>query len=144
MGRRISYEDISELVVLLPDVTYDRSHVAMETRTWRSRLRGVVGICMLLALTGIVYLGYFCPDHVCALSNRNVKEPANLDAIGFHLPAQILDIDKNNLHLVHHAFKLHAVHDVFLNDTSQFDINSHDVMVFLHVQKTGTTNISLC
>jgi len=27
--------------------------------------------------------------------------------------------------------------DIFLNDTYQFDINANDVMVFLHIQKTG-------
>ena len=46
--------------------------------TRRSRLRGIVGICLLLALAGMLYLGYFCPDHVCALSSRDPKESGRL------------------------------------------------------------------
>lgn len=30
-------------------------------------------------------------------------------------------------------------YDEVLNDNFQFDINSNDVMVFLHIQKTGGT-----
>jgi hypothetical protein len=40
----------------------------------RYSLRNIVGICLLLALAGMLYLGYFCPDHVCALSTRDSKE----------------------------------------------------------------------
>ena len=59
------------------------------------------------------------------------------------LGSNSLELEKNNFLPVHPAFKLQSVQgslgydDVFLNDTFQFDINAHDVMVFLHIQKTG-------
>lgn len=31
-------------------------------------------------------------------------------------------------------------YDEVLNDDFQFDMNAHDVMVFLHIQKTGGTS----
>lgn len=123
----------------------------------RNRLRSVVGVCLFLALTGIVYLGYFCPDHVCALTNREIKESIRLSeslsvaagppAAGSPGSAALssvsIEFDKNGLLSVHPAFKLQSIQgslgydDVFANDTFQFDINAHDVMVFLHIQKTG-------
>ncbi|XP_070158714.1 heparan-sulfate 6-O-sulfotransferase 2 [Polyergus mexicanus] len=117
----------------------------------RARLRRIVGVCLFLALTGIVYLGYFCPDHVCALTNREIKESIrvaeSLSApVGSAALSSVsIEFDKNGLLSVHPAFKLQSIQgslgydDVFANDTFQFDINAHDVMVFLHIQKTGGT-----
>lgn len=120
----------------------------METRARSKRLRGVVGICILLALTGIVYLGYFCPDNVCALTNRYVKETTKLsDGFGQGTgPASTSisgELHRNVLSPIHPSFKLQSIQgslgydDIFNNDTFQFDINANDVMVFLHIQKTG-------
>lgn len=59
------------------------------------------------------------------------------------LGSNSLELEKNNFLPVHPAFKLQSIQgslgydDIFLNDTFQFDINAHDVMVFLHIQKTG-------
>ncbi|KAL0101101.1 hypothetical protein PUN28_018748 [Cardiocondyla obscurior] len=120
----------------------------------RHRLRSVVGVCLFLALTGIVYLGYFCPDHVCALTSREIKESVRLSdglsvgagpPVAAALSSVSIELDKNGLLSVHPAFKLQSIQgslgydDVFANDTFQFDINAHDVMVFLHIQKTGGT-----
>lgn len=126
----------------------------MESRPRGSRLRSVVGVCLFLALGGIVYLGYFCPDHVCALTNnREIKEsvrqseglsPAAVGVLGPSAPSSVsVELDRNGLPSLHPAFRLQSVQgglgydDVFANDTFQFDINAHDVMVFLHIQKTG-------
>ncbi|XP_031786690.1 heparan-sulfate 6-O-sulfotransferase 2 isoform X2 [Nasonia vitripennis] len=119
----------SDLSLLLLEDTSAATMTDSRT-TRRSRLRGIVGICLLLALAGMLYLGYFCPDHVCALSSRDPKETTRLS---------------EPLLSVHPAFKLQSIQgslgydDIFLNDTFQFDINAHDVMVFLHIQKTGGT-----
>ena len=154
MGRRGNGNGTNDLVVLLPPDICDRT-ANMETRSRRTRLRGVVGICVLLALTGIVYLGYFCPDHVCALTNRDLKESARVSeglTIGTGssaLTSGTVDVDRNNLLPVRPSFKLQSIQgslgydDVFANDTFQFDINAHDVMVFLHIQKTGELNFIL-
>lgn len=123
----------------------------MESRPRRTRLRNVIGVCLLLALSGIVYLGYFCPDHVCALTNREIKESVRssenllspVGPVGSGLSSVSIELDRNGLMSIHPAFKLQSVQgslgydDVFANDTFQFDINAHDVMVFLHIQKTG-------
>lgn len=115
----------------------------------RARLRRVVGVCLFLALTGIVYLGYFCPDHVCALTNREIKESVRVSEglsapVGSAVLSSVsIEVDKNGILSAHPAFKLQSIQgslgydDVFANDTFQFDINAHDVMVFLHIQKTG-------
>lgn len=140
MGRRVSGNDASELTLLLSDDICERS-TRMESRARRTWLRGVVGICVLLALTGIVYLGYFCPDHVCALTNRDLKESTRVSE-GL---ASGVDSSLSSLLPMHPAFKLRSVQgslgydDLFVNDTFRFDMNAYDVMVFLHIQKTGGT-----
>ncbi|XP_014471403.1 PREDICTED: heparan-sulfate 6-O-sulfotransferase 1-B [Dinoponera quadriceps] len=158
-GRRVagadgSTADASELALLVPEDLCDgRRWATMESRPRRTRLRSVVGVCLLLALSGIIYLGYFCPDHVCALTNREIKESVRLSEgllapvgpAGSGLSSVSIELDRNGLLSVHPAFKLQSVQgslgydDVFANDTFQFDINAHDVMVFLHIQKTGGT-----
>ncbi|CAK9833914.1 Heparan-sulfate 6-O-sulfotransferase 1-B [Anthophora retusa] len=77
MGRRSNEEGVSIISVLLEDDLCERS-ATMESRARRTRLRSVVGICLFLALTSIIYLGYFCPDHVCALTSREIKESVRL------------------------------------------------------------------
>ncbi|EZA49847.1 heparan-sulfate 6-O-sulfotransferase 1 [Ooceraea biroi] len=126
----------------------------METRHLRRAQRNLrkVWICAFLVLTGIVYVGYFVgyPDHVRALSNqREIKGPARVTESFPAGPAALssvsIEFDKNGLLSVHPAFKLQSIQgslgydDIFANDTFQFDINAHDVMVFLHIQKTGGT-----
>jgi heparan sulfate 6-O-sulfotransferase HS6ST1 len=126
--------------------------LTMESRhPRRIHLRNVIWICLFLVLTWIVYLGYFCPDHVCTPRNQREIKGSIRVADGFSAgpagPAALssvsIEFDKNGLLSVHPAFKLQSIQgslgydDVFSNDTFQFDINAHDVMVFLHIQKTG-------
>ncbi|XP_034938325.1 heparan-sulfate 6-O-sulfotransferase 1 [Chelonus insularis] len=149
MGKRLNGNGFSELVVFLSQDTHDKTST-METRIRSNRLRGVIGICVVLALTGIVYLGYFCPDHVCALTNRDIKESTRLSEgflprSGYGPTTYSGDAYKNSLLSLNPSSKLQSIQgslgydDIFNNDTSQFDINAHDVIVFLHIQKTGGT-----
>lgn len=127
-------ENIKDLSVLVP-YKLNEKFVVMESRTRRTRLRSIVGICLFLALTGIVYLGYFCPDHVCALTNRDIKESIRISEGLASLSTEI-----NNAGSIpsHRPFKSSSTFDyVFPNHTSKFDLNAHDVIVFLHIQKTG-------
>ncbi|XP_074103957.1 heparan sulfate 6-O-sulfotransferase [Cotesia typhae] len=137
-------------MVFISEHTHDKTSI-METRIRSNRLRGVIGICVLLALTGIVYLGYFCPDHVCALTNRDIKESTRLSegfstgtGLGSLASSSPVEPFKNSL-LIHPSFKFQNIQsslgydDILNNDTFQFDINAHDVIVFLHIQKTGGT-----
>jgi len=91
---------------------------------------------------------------VCALTNREIRESIGLSeslsiahgspvAGSAALSSVSIELDRNGLLSVHPAFKLQSIQgslgydDIFTNDTFQFDINAHDVMVFLHIQKTG-------
>lgn len=140
----------AKVVNLCDDGSATTTTVMMESRhPRRARFRRVVGVCLFLALTGIVYLGYFCPDHVCALTNREIKESVRVSEslsapVGpAALSSVSIEVDRNGILSAHPAFRLQSIQgslgydDVFANDTFQFDINAHDVMVFLHIQKTG-------
>ncbi|KAF7990823.1 hypothetical protein HCN44_000628 [Aphidius gifuensis] len=119
----------------------------METRGRSNRLRGVIGICVALALAGIIYLGYFCPDHVCALTNRDIKDGSRLfDDIKPSLSPETTfvsnGLSKMKLLRTNPSSNSPSIRDHYddvLNDTFLFDINGNDVMVFLHIQKTGGT-----
>lgn len=121
--------------LLRESVAYE---IKMESRS-KSRLRSFILICLVLAVSGIVYVGYFCPDHVCALTSR---EPSWAD-LTMKFPVQ----EKMRKALVFRAnpenvktFNVGLSYDDVLNENFQFDMNAHDVMVFLHIQKTGGTS----
>ena len=122
-------------VLLRESVTYE---FKMETRS-KYKFRNFVMFCMLLALTGIIYFGYFCSDQVCALtpqkpswSEWSLKFPVQ-DNLGkpLSLHSNPYNSKSSNPGLSY---------DDVLNENFQFDINAHDVMVFLHIQKTGGTS----
>lgn len=68
---------------------------------------------------------YFLILQVCALSNRELMTAPLLMNDGMGKPISNL----NN--------KIGLSYDEMLNDDFGFDMDSHDVMVFLHMQKTG-------
>lgn len=126
----------SELALLLREsLAYE---IKMESRS-KTKLRGFILVCLLLAVSGIVYVGYFCPDHVCALTSR---EPSWTE-LAMKFPVQ----DNLGKPLMTHSNPIDLKtsnpglsYDEVLNDNFQFDMNAHDVMVFLHIQKTGGTS----
>jgi len=116
-------------------LTYE---IKMDSRS-KSKIRGFVFICVMLAVIGIVYFGYFCPDQVCALTSREptwtdwtLKFPIQ-DNVGRPLP---IHSDPINVKVTNPGLS----YDDVLNENFQFDMNAHDVMVFLHIQKTGGTS----
>ncbi|XP_068903236.1 heparan-sulfate 6-O-sulfotransferase 2 isoform X2 [Tenebrio molitor] len=111
----------SDIALLLPNGVYEIKQ--MEPKS--SRLRRIVFFCVALALFGIVGFGYFCPDKVCALSNKEASISLE-DSLGKPL-------SQSNS-------KIGLSYDEMLNDDFSFDMDSHDVMVFLHMQKTGGTS----
>lgn len=95
------------------------------------KLRKFITVCLLFAIVGIIYFGYFCSDNMCALTSGRAKfkwyhednfveRDSSLSKIKFVSPGLSFD-------------------DI-LNDKFHFDMNAHDVMVFLHIQKTGGTS----
>uniref|UniRef100_A0A224XP14 Heparan-sulfate 6-O-sulfotransferase n=1 Tax=Panstrongylus lignarius TaxID=156445 RepID=A0A224XP14_9HEMI len=122
-------------VLLRESVTYE---FKMETRS-KNKFRNFIMFCMFLALTGIIYFSYFCSDQVCALTPRkpswaewNSKIPVQ-DNLGkpLSLHSNPYNSKSSNPGLSY---------DDVLNENFQFDMNAHDVMVFLHIQKTGGTS----
>jgi len=122
-------------VYLRESVTYE---IKMESRC-RSKLRGVIFMCILLAVSGIVYFGYFCPEHVCALTSRDTS----WSDWTFRIPVHDNWGKPLSLHSSPFTSKISGPglsYDDVLNENFQFDMNAHDVMVFLHIQKTGGTS----
>lgn len=76
--RTSHHSDLSLLLAPEFELPSQTTTMTDSRTTRRSRLRAVVGVCLVLALAGMLYLGYFCPDHVCALSSRDPKESARL------------------------------------------------------------------
>ncbi|XP_028136447.1 heparan-sulfate 6-O-sulfotransferase 2 isoform X1 [Diabrotica virgifera virgifera] len=110
----------SDLALLLPNGVYEIKQ--MESRS--SRLKQICLFCLVLCIFGIFGFGYFCPDKVCALSSR---EAVYVD-------------DNLGKPLAHTRSKVGLSYDDMLNDDFTFDMDSHDVVVFLHMQKTGGTS----
>ncbi|CAH2237368.1 jg6226 [Pararge aegeria aegeria] len=125
MQKSVSVQVDSDFALLLPSGVYE-----IKKMEPRSKLRKVILFCLLLSLFGMVAFGYFCSDQVCALSPRDrVSEALALtyaEAPGRPLPDVMAQPGLS--------------YDEVLHDDFRFDLNAHDVMVFLHIQKTGGTS----
>lgn len=112
----------------------------------------------LLTLFGIIYFGYFCADNRCSLSYN--PKPA------IYSEWTVMNLPSTNITGKHFFYKLFLSRYIFVSsiyclidfksakDTGtgvsytdmqsenqlRFDMNAHDVMVFLHIQKTGGTS----
>lgn len=96
-------------------------------------------ILIFLGGTGIIFIGHYCPDPLCSVrSMPRVKD--KLGDIGdginhFHLQT---DVVGKPLSDTLRSGTGPSFEDVISRDF-QFDIEDHDVIVFLHIQKTGGT-----
>ncbi|XP_058129867.1 heparan-sulfate 6-O-sulfotransferase 1 [Anopheles ziemanni] len=142
MKKSISVKVDSDLTLLLSSGVYE-----IKKMEPRRRLRPIVIVCLFLTIAGIVGFGYFCPDQVCALSRRDVSSPMGLGGGGGPPASTGQELaggyEHDNLGkpvqqnlLANPGLSYEEV----LNDDFQFDMNAHDVMVFLHIQKTGGTS----
>ncbi|XP_044750730.1 heparan-sulfate 6-O-sulfotransferase 2 [Coccinella septempunctata] len=113
----------SDIALLLPNGVYEIKQ--MEPKS--SKLKRISFFCLVLAVFGILGFGYYCPDKVCALSSRELPISVVEDNIG-----------KPLAHI--YSTKVGLSYEDMLNDDFTFDMDSHDVMVFLHMQKTGGTS----
>ncbi|XP_053671935.1 heparan-sulfate 6-O-sulfotransferase 1 [Anopheles nili] len=142
MKKSISVKVDSDLTLLLSSGVYEIKK--MEPR-WRLR-RPIIIVCLFLTIAGIIGFGYYCPDQVCALSRRDVSSSGGLGMAGgggTGLESGAAGYEHDNLGkpvqqnlLANPGLSYEEV----LNDDFQFDMNAHDVMVFLHIQKTGGTS----
>uniref|UniRef100_A0A182Q3F9 Heparan-sulfate 6-O-sulfotransferase n=1 Tax=Anopheles farauti TaxID=69004 RepID=A0A182Q3F9_9DIPT len=141
MKKSISVKVDSDLTLLLSSGVYEIKK--MEPR-WRLR-RPIIVFCLFLTIAGIIGFGYYCPDQVCALSRRDVTSSVagpgsgglsgGVDLTpGFEHDNLGKPVQQNLL------ANPGLSYEEVLNDDFQFDMNAHDVMVFLHIQKTGGTS----
>ena len=94
----------------------------------RRRCRCYIGLIFCTVVFSIVYFGVFCPDEICALSSGDPTPKYNkltLDEYGYETKYK---------HIVPTAFTEDA-----LRRDYDFDIEGEEVLVFLHIQKTGGT-----
>ncbi|KAG7168528.1 heparan-sulfate 6-O-sulfotransferase 2-like [Homarus americanus] len=89
---------------------------------------------------GIVLIGYYCPESMCSVrsfsSVKKYKYNYIRDGINqFHLQTDVLG---KPLGEAARSGTGPSFEDVISRDF-QFDIEDHDVIVFLHIQKTGGT-----
>lgn len=133
----------SDFAVLLREsVTYE---IKMESRS-KNKLRNIVVGCVALALMGIVYFGYFCPEQVCALSSHTPNHEAQTffeRTLQFPIQDNLgrpLSFFSNPAKAASSNPGAGLSYDEVVMENFQFDMNGHDVMVFLHIQKTGGTS----
>ena len=117
----------------------------MRTMFWeRRRCRLYCLILLSLFTCGFVYLGYFCPDRVCALTPG--PTPLTLYSRPYSNSEQKLPVFNGQHHDTLSVSEYHGAtnvgvdfHDTDLDRNFKFTIEGRDVLVFLHIQKTGGT-----
>ena len=87
------------------------------------RCRTLILFTLVIFICGVIYFGYFCPDQVCALSSGS-PTPQYKTPLEAYLKGELPHQDFAEDHL---------------ERDYNFDIEGEDVIVFLHVQKTGGT-----
>lgn len=95
------------------------------------KLRKFVTVCLLFAVVSIVYFGYFSTDNMCILTSSKIKLRWTYQMED--------DTEKNDVLPKINFVSPGLSFDEIINENFRFDINAHDVMVFLHIQKTGGT-----
>nr|CAG4652191.1 EOG090X0E58 [Triops cancriformis] len=111
-----------------PFLNNSSSQTANPNLTMRQCFKVMIGFCMAASLLCVIYISYTCQGSSCTLYNEqvlylleNMAKPVNL-ASRPRLPS--------------HNGKSY---DEVMDANFHFDIRGHDVIVFLHIQKTGGT-----
>lgn len=118
-------------------------HPPPKEASMRKRMKRCIYMLVFLIFlggTGIVFIGYYCPELVCSVRSlspvKKYKYSYMRDGINqFHLQTDVVGKPLSG------AVRTEtgpSFEDVISRDF-QFDIEDHDVIVFLHIQKTGGT-----
>ncbi|KAJ6635297.1 Heparan-sulfate 6-O-sulfotransferase 3-B, partial [Pseudolycoriella hygida] len=132
MQKSVEVQVDSDFALLLPGGIYE-----IKKMEPRPKIRTIIVICIFLAVAGIIGFGYFCPDQVCALTKREATN-ADISAALLQSHHQSEKNEKSSHSIVNSNVGLS--YEEVLNEDFQFDMDAHDVMVFLHIQKTGGTS----
>ncbi|XP_034132034.1 heparan-sulfate 6-O-sulfotransferase 2 isoform X2 [Drosophila guanche] len=134
MHKNVSVQVDSDFALLLPSGVYE-----IKKMEPRSKIRKIIVFCLFLAIAGIIGFGYFCQDQANSISSNNNNNNANSNnnvAMGGGITAMASKASAPQNIIANAGLSYEDV----LNDDFQFDMDGHDVMVFLHIQKTGGTS----
>lgn len=108
----------------------------------------VLILCVIVTVLGIITFGYVCSDQVCAFNNWTYSQKRYDSWSKFSLKNVVDNMGKPLSFLSHpllsksdsmrSRIKL-SFDDMIKEPDFQFDIKGSDVIVFLHIQKTGGT-----
>ncbi|XP_050542523.1 heparan-sulfate 6-O-sulfotransferase 1 isoform X2 [Daktulosphaira vitifoliae] len=98
-------------------------------------LRKLSILCICLALFGIIYFGYFCSNSRCSQS-YNPKPTFYSEWTVLNL----LSTNNSDKNILKNTGTSISYDDMQNENQLRFDMNAHDVLVFLHIQKTGGTS----
>lgn len=101
------------------------------------KFKKFVTLCLVFTFLGIVYFGYFCSENICSFTSDNVN--VKISRLMYRLGDNV-EIDSTSFPHINFKKKTGLNFDDILNEKFHFDMNAHDVMVFLHIQKTGGTS----
>jgi len=94
---------------------------------------------MILVFMSLLIVGYLCPEHVCALNSWSSPDSRYHRRSLNHVIKDNLGMSlSQSSHPLNHL-KL-SFDDMLLDDAFVFDIKGNDVIVFLHIQKTGMSS----
>ena len=101
------------------------------------RIRSVFGLCFVLIAVSLFLSAYLCPDHVCGRSSgwesgrypRLSLKHVIHDSLGKSLNSMSSNPFEGRTRL--------SFSDLLNRRSFTFDIKQNDVIVFLHIQKTG-------
>lgn len=99
------------------------------------RIRSIFGLCFVLFAVSLCLSAYLCPDHVCGHSSgwdtaypRLSLKHVIHDSVASPMPMSSNPYESRNSL---------SFSDLLNQRSFTFDIKQNDVIVFLHIQKTG-------
>ncbi|RWS14535.1 heparan-sulfate 6-O-sulfotransferase 2-like protein [Dinothrombium tinctorium] len=104
-------------------------------------------VCLTIILLSTLFVFYLCPENGCAISALTVSQYSRYRTLSKFASFKRLSTNSNqnqanltpNPTLAERSKKL-SFEDVLSDNSSVFDIKANDVIVFLHIQKTGGTS----
>lgn len=111
--------------------------------------KSLLAICVIVTVLGFVFVGYLCPERVCAFNGLTYSQDRyqswsklNLKHItsdNMGKPVSFLSHPLDSLGSGNVDSRNKLSFDDMVKEDFEFDIKGSDVMVFLHIQKTGGT-----
>ena len=126
------------------DSSVHHSSTLLNMKRWMKMMRFIGGLC-LITLVSIAYVSYLCHNSNCSASERfrlarfSFQQRTKNDLSPFPESALSVDaVSKSLLNGVDPSSSPIPFEEIF-GDRFAFDISGRDVIVFLHIQKTGGT-----